>query len=213
MLIVDDRWENRSVLVDLLAPLGFQTFEAIDGQECLTKVAALRPDVILLDLVMPHLDGFEVARRLRQWPKQKQTVIIALSASAFDQTRQGSLAVGCNDFLAKPIRATKLMDKLQTHLGLEWLYEQPTNPAAEAPAAEDATGQVRQLVGPPPKMAAVLFDLARQGDIKAILRETERLEALGEPFNTISGQIRRLAKAFQVDQISELLKPYLEEHS
>ncbi|NIL97156.1 MAG: hypothetical protein GTO62_08470, partial [Planctomycetales bacterium] len=107
-------------------------------------------------------------------------MIIALSASAFDQNRQGSLAAGCNDFLAKPIRATKLMAKLQTHLGLEWLYEQPIDPAAKAPAAEDATGQTGQLAGPPPKMAAVLFDLARQGDVKAILRETERLEALGE---------------------------------
>jgi CheY-like chemotaxis protein len=213
VLIVDDRWENRSVLINLLAPLGFQTFEAIDGQECLIKAADLRPDVILLDLVMPHLDGFEAARQLRKLPEQEETVIIALSASTFDQTRQGSLTAGCNDFLAKPIRATELLDKLQTHLGLEWLYEQPMGPAAEGSTANVAIGPAGQFAGLPSEMAAVLFDLARQGDVKAILRETERLEALGEPFKTFASQIRQLAKTFQVDQISELVKPYLEEKS
>ncbi|MCB0191198.1 MAG: AAA family ATPase [Anaerolineae bacterium] len=213
ILIVDDLWENRSVLVNLLTPIGFQTFEATDGQQCLTQAAELQPDVILLDLVMPYLDGFEAARRLRELPDQSQTIIIALSASAFDQTRQGSLTAGCDDFLAKPIQATKLMDKLQAHLELEWLYEQPTEQATERPTVGAATEPSEATAGPPPDLAMALFNLARQGDVKAILRETERLETLGEPFKAFADQIRYLAKTFQVDQISELLKPYLEETS
>ncbi|HEY9706658.1 MAG TPA: ATP-binding protein, partial [Oculatellaceae cyanobacterium] len=97
VLIADDKWENRSVLANFLSPLGFEVIEATDGQDCLRKVAESQPDVILMDLVMPVMDGFEATRQLRQSTNLKDIVVIAASASAFDQDHCQSLAAGCND--------------------------------------------------------------------------------------------------------------------
>ena len=77
ILAVDDNWENRSVLVDLLSPLGFEIVEASNGREGLAKAQEFQPDAIITDLIMPEMDGFELIRRIRQSPLLKDTVIIA----------------------------------------------------------------------------------------------------------------------------------------
>ncbi|MCA1993272.1 MAG: PAS domain S-box protein, partial [Coleofasciculus sp. S288] len=82
VLVADDNPENRSVLVNLLCPLGFDVAEAIDGDDCLRKAAEFRPDVVLMDLVMPKLNGFEATQQLRQSPDFNEIVVIAASASA-----------------------------------------------------------------------------------------------------------------------------------
>ncbi|MFH1871515.1 MAG: response regulator, partial [Pseudomonadota bacterium] len=81
ILVVDDKPENRRILVDVLAPLGFEVVEAVDGPDGLEKAAAERPDLILVDLVMPGLDGLETTRRLRQSPGLAEVPVIAISAS------------------------------------------------------------------------------------------------------------------------------------
>jgi signal transduction histidine kinase/DNA-binding response OmpR family regulator len=132
VLVVDDKWENRSVLVDLLSPLGFEVIEAIDGQDCLNQALAVKPDVVLLDLIMPGLDGFEVARRLRQLPTLRDIIIIATSASTFDDDQEKSLAAGCDGFISKPIQAQKLLEQLSQHLELESLDEASSQPVPES---------------------------------------------------------------------------------
>ncbi len=132
VLVVDDKWENRSVLVDLLSPLGFEVIEAIDGQDCLNQALAVKPDVILLDLIMPGLDGFEVARQLRQLPTLRDIIIIATSASTFDDDQEKSLAAGCDGFISKPIQAQKLLEQLSEHLELESLDEASSQPIPES---------------------------------------------------------------------------------
>ncbi|HEY9597247.1 MAG TPA: PAS domain S-box protein, partial [Cyanophyceae cyanobacterium] len=121
VLVVDDRRENRSILVNLLSPLGFEVVEATDGYDCLRKAKEFQPDVVLMDLFMPRLDGFETTQQLRQSTEFRDLVVIAASASAFEQDRQRSLASGCNDFIAKPIQSSSLLECLQQYLGLEWL--------------------------------------------------------------------------------------------
>ena len=99
LLVVDDKAENRSVLMRMLAPLGFELKEAADGQEALEQAVAFQPDLIMMDLVMPVMDGFEATRQLRQVPALKTIPIIALSASVFEYTRQQSMEVGCDGFI------------------------------------------------------------------------------------------------------------------
>ncbi|NEQ20885.1 MAG: response regulator [Microcoleus sp. SIO2G3] len=132
VLVVDDKWENRSVLVDLLSPLGFEVIEAIDGQDCLNQALAVKPDVVLLDMVMPRLDGFEVARRLRQLPTLRDLIIIATSASTFDDDQEKSLAAGCDGFIPKPVQAQKLLEQLTRHLELKSLDEASSQPIPES---------------------------------------------------------------------------------
>ena len=103
VLVIDDKWSNRSVIVNMLEPLGFEVLEAIDGLDGLAKAQAFQPDCVILDLVMPGMDGFEVTRHLRTLPELTGVVAIAISASVFDFDRQQSQAVGCDDFLPKPV--------------------------------------------------------------------------------------------------------------
>jgi len=104
VLIVDDKLDNRSLLVNMLTPLGFSILQASDGQEALNQAREFQPDVILMDIKMPVMDGLEATRRLRKLPLGREVVIITISASAFEHNRQQSLQAGGHDFLAKEFR-------------------------------------------------------------------------------------------------------------
>ena len=212
MLIVDDKWQNSLIILNLLSTLGFEVVEAIDGHDALLKAAEFKPDVILMDLVMPVMDGFEATRQLRQANELKDIVVIATSASTFDSDHQKSLNSGCDDFIAKPVRSKELFELLQSHLGLEWVYEEE---AATPSKLDDIRIQTHErdsshtsvsLVAPPVEEVGALFELAKIGDIKGILEGAERLEQMDERFLPLVQELRQLAKGFQVKKIRELLK-------
>ncbi len=113
ILIVDDNETNRMMVKDLLSSVGFDIVEAVNGEEALNKADEFCPDLILMDLIMPVRDGFETTRQLRQLPGMKDTIVIALSASVFEETRKQSLAAGCQAFLEKPVVEQELLDTMQ----------------------------------------------------------------------------------------------------
>ena len=123
ILIADDRYENRVVLKEMLLPLGFGIIEAEDGFDVLAKAAQHHPEMILIDVSMPVLNGFEVIRHVRQIPGLDQTIVIGMSASLMRQVRDESMKAGSNDFLEKPIRFETVLDRVQRYLKLEWVYE------------------------------------------------------------------------------------------
>ena len=225
VLVVDDKWANRSVLVNLLEPLGFELLEATDGRDGLNKAREFKPDVILMDLVMTVMDGFEATRRLRLLPDLKNIVVIAISASVFDFDQQQSREVGCDDFLPKPVREADLLEKLRVHLGLEWVYEESGVSAAqtnvlcgtvqpsgitnqEQPTTHDAQQTSPKLIAPPAEELAVLLDLAMRGNLRGIAEQATRLEALNEQWIPFATHLRQLAKGFKGKQILEFLKQY-----
>ncbi|MCL4297026.1 MAG: PAS domain S-box protein [Anaerolineae bacterium] len=217
ILVIDDNRDNRAVLVNLLTPLGFEVMEAVDGLEGLLKANETRPDLILLDLVMPGLSGLEVAQHLRQSPELNGVIIIAVSASAFGVTRQQSLAAGCNDFLSKPVQVEMVLDTLQRHLGLTWILSEQRHTGEEngkvnteeispSPITPDAP-----LIGPPPAEAALLFELAQMGDIVGIRSRLAQLQQTDETLSPFVAEIHRLTKSFDLEKICNLVKPYMEE--
>jgi signal transduction histidine kinase/ActR/RegA family two-component response regulator len=121
VLIVDDVTENRMVLVDMLRPVGFVTLEASNGQEGLERARSVVPDFVLMDNVMPVMDGLETTRRMRAMPALKDIPVVAISASASKTDRDNALAAGCTDFLSKPFRATELFGLLERHLGVRFI--------------------------------------------------------------------------------------------
>jgi CheY-like chemotaxis protein len=209
ILIVDDKWENRSVLVNLLTPLGFMVKEASHGEEGLNFLKTEPVDLIITDLVMPVMDGFEFARQVRKLPQFQQIPIIADSASVFDVHQQESLAAGCNAFMAKPFHAEVLLDLLQKLLGLTWIYEQTTVNGEPSPVLTDNPSSTPEEMIGPTKQAAVLFDLAMQGDIAGIVKEVNKLEQTEGRLATFAKQIRQLAKEFQEEKICELVEKYM----
>jgi PAS domain S-box-containing protein len=206
ILVVDDKWENRSVLANMLTPLGFEVSEAADGREALDKIAGRRPDLILMDLVMPVMDGFEATRRIRQSPTSKDVIVVALSASVFEQNRQESREAGCSDFLSKPVRTDDLLEKLRIHLNLEWVYEsgQAGNGSRREPDA-------RPLMAPPREHLVLLVERAQKGQIVGVREQIGKIEELGELYGPFAAELRRFAKGFQLKQLCEWVKRYLEQ--
>ena len=125
VLIVEDRWENRQILDRLLTSVGFITKEATNGEEAITSALSWQPDLILMDVKMPTLNGDLATQKIKQEMKECSPTIIALTASAFDEDRQKMLLAGCDDFIAKPFQADTLFETIANRLKLEYIYQQP----------------------------------------------------------------------------------------
>jgi predicted ATPase/signal transduction histidine kinase/DNA-binding response OmpR family regulator/tRNA A-37 threonylcarbamoyl transferase component Bud32 len=218
VLIVDDKWANRSVLVNLLEPLGFEVLEATNGLDGLNKALEFKPDVVLMDLVMNVMDGFEATRRLKMLPELQNMVVIAVSASVFDFDKQQSQEVGCDDFLPKPIKVAELLEKLRVHLGLEWIYEQQEMDQSGTAGNSQLTN-VGHLASPtdypddsvvklPTDELSVLLDLAMRGDLRGIAKRASHLEELDKNLVPFATHLRQLANGFKGKQILEFLKKF-----
>jgi signal transduction histidine kinase/DNA-binding NarL/FixJ family response regulator len=205
ILVVDDQAANRSVLFHLLEPLGFKVLEAENGQVALSEAHQHNPDVILLDLVMPVMDGFEAVRQIRQSPDLRDTIVIATSASVFGYDQEASHESGCNGFVSKPIRETELLAQLQTHLDLEWQYEAESESSREHTGSENVP---HPPVALPDAELNTLLNLARMGDLKGILEQATHLEQQNPEWEPFVVQLRRLAQGFKERQILELIKRY-----
>jgi signal transduction histidine kinase/FixJ family two-component response regulator len=205
VLVVDDRWENRSVVVNLLEPLGFQLIEAEDGREGLERAIQELPEVIITDISMPIMDGYELLKQLRQSPSGQDTVVIVSSASVFESDRTKSLDAGANDFLPKPLQAHLLLASLQKHLQLTWIYE------SQSQTVEKMTSNttINEIVPPPAEDLELLFDLSRKGLINNILEELERIESIDENLTPFINQIRQFARSFQIKKIRTFIEQYL----
>ncbi len=116
ILLVEDNEMNRDMLSRRLARRGFEIEIAEDGPGGLRQVTDVRPDLVLLDMSLPGLDGWEVARRLKANPSTNSIPIIALTAHAMEGDRERALESGCDDYDTKPIELPRLLDKMATLL-------------------------------------------------------------------------------------------------
>jgi len=122
VLIVDDVPQNRAVLVDSLNVLGFDLVEAVDGQQALACAERVRPDLIVMDMTMPVMDGLEATRRIRQSPALAGIPVMASSGSTSDETEAKCRAAGADAFLPKPIDLQAFMAEMGRLLSLTWIY-------------------------------------------------------------------------------------------
>ena len=117
ILLVEDNELNRDMLSRRLTRKGYDVETAVDGQEALDKAVSDSPDIILLDMGLPVIDGWEAARRLKESGDTDSIPIIALTAFAMSEDRDKALAAGCNDFDTKPIEFDRLLGKIEALLG------------------------------------------------------------------------------------------------
>jgi PAS domain S-box-containing protein len=122
ILVADDVALNRTLLHSILTPLGFEVHDAGDGQEACDAALKLRPDLIVIDSVMPVVDGVEAITRMRATPDLKVTPIISVSASAMASDRDRCLKAGANAFVPKPIEIGHLLDAIEEALKVSWTY-------------------------------------------------------------------------------------------
>jgi CheY-like chemotaxis protein len=117
ILLVEDNEMNRDMLSRRLTRRGYEVVIAVDGQDGVAKAEAETPSLILMDLALPVLDGWEAARRLKASPATRGIPIIALTAHAMAGDREKALAAGCDDFDTKPVDLDRLLGKIEALLG------------------------------------------------------------------------------------------------
>jgi len=209
ILVVDDRNANLAVVVNLLQPIGFDIKEASNGEEALEKAMKFEPDLIIIDLVMPIMDGFELTRRLRKLPEFQQTILIASSASVFEFYQLQSQQAGCNDFLPKPIQVDDLLIKIQYHLDLAWVYKKTDkllNHLPESLSHYAKNIQTNEIITPPLEELNILYDLARKGMLDKLIEQVERLERIEKKYVNFAKKIKSLAQEFKIKKIRNFLK-------
>jgi two-component system cell cycle response regulator DivK len=116
ILIVDDNQDSRELVVKILKARGYQTIEAVDGEEALEKAVAERPDLILMDRSLPKIDGYEATRRLKGREEFKDIPIVALTAHAMRGDREKALEAGCEGYISKPINVRELPELILSYL-------------------------------------------------------------------------------------------------
>ena len=130
LLIVEDHNDSRQLLMELLLPLGFEIYQAENGQEGIAAWQRYQPHLILMDMQMPIMDGYEATKQIRTLEKQNissahlPSKIIALTASAFEEQRNQILSIGCDDFIHKPFQEEFLLNKLAEQLDVSYIYEE-----------------------------------------------------------------------------------------
>jgi len=129
ILVVDDRWQNRQLIVKLLAPLGFQLQEAANGQEAIEIWQEWLPHLILMDMRMPVMDGYAASRYIKSQVKSesKSPVIIAVTASALAEEKAVVMAAGCDQLMPKPFRSETLLGLIEDYLDVKYIYNDHAN--------------------------------------------------------------------------------------
>ncbi len=125
LLVVEDNDTNRELLINLLTPFGFEIRQAVNGAEGLETWEAWQPHLVWMDMRMPVMDGYEATRQIKTRAEVlgRTAIVVALTASAFEEERETVLAAGCDDFIRKPFHENEIFDALQRHLGLRFIYE------------------------------------------------------------------------------------------
>ena len=122
ILLVEDNALNRDVLVKMLNRWGFASLCAQDGAEGVDKALSEKPDLVLMDIALPGIDGLEATRRIKAEPAGRSLPVIALTAHSLDEDRERAYAAGCSDFVLKPIDFPELREKIQRLIGVNPPY-------------------------------------------------------------------------------------------
>lgn len=219
VLITDDKYSNRLILTTLLKQIGFKILEATNGEEAVGLAKQHVPELILMDLIMPGMSGLEATKKIRQLPALINTVIIAVTASVFEEDREQSLFAGCNDFISKPVKVNYLFEVLQSHLHLDWVYQETdyktvssketapqTNVNASLP---DKLLPEETLTLPTQEIIYTFYEHALMGDITTIKKDAIALKTSDETLTPFSDKIYTMAKKFEIEEILDWLKQYL----
>lgn len=202
ILIVEDKEYSRMLLKQLLESVGFVVSEAENGREAIDKFLEWHPHLIWMDMRMPVMNGYEATRRIRELPQGKETYILALTASAFEEEKVNVLAAGCDDFVRKPFREAEIFDRMTAFLGVSYLYDnqEPIKFGGEQGRVEDIlTPEALRNISE--KWLADLNHAATRARSDQI---TAVLEEINEKHPDIAYAFAQLVDDFQFDKIMAL---------
>ncbi|MDR0226919.1 MAG: response regulator [Burkholderiaceae bacterium] len=207
LLVVDDQPLQRQLLAGLLLPLGFEIREAASGRECLEIVGQSPPDLVLLDISMDDLDGWQTAALLRARWSAAQLPIVFVSANLFDNEPPRLADARCQGFVAKPVIESELLQTLERVLQLEWVRDnRPAALPAPAPAAPQAAAAAL-----PSGLREDLVRLARSGQATALRERLRQARQQAPGHEGLIDRLQACADRFDFDALVRLLPQHDEE--
>lgn len=205
ILVVDDAKESRLLLLKLLACVGFQVREAENGQHALKQWQVFEPHLIWMDMQMPVMDGYEATKRIKAHLKGQATVIVALTASAFDEEQALVLSAGCDDFVAKPFREQVIFEKMAHYLGVRYIYEEAVLSQPVFTQAPQADLTPDALAVMPSQWVNQLYQAASEIDNEQIF---ELLSQIPAAQIRLSHAIAHWVNNFRCDRIIDLIEKF-----
>ncbi|MBC2595401.1 PAS domain S-box protein [Ruficoccus amylovorans] len=202
VLVVDDNVDNRVVLSDLLTSVGFEVNKASDSQEALDWIERELPDLILTDLVMPNVSGFELCRMIHEDPRVKHVPVVAVSASLMRSAENKERLMPFAAFVSKPIMVDELYREVGRLLGLTWRYVKDV-PITPLPSASMPGNR------PAPDTLTELLDLAELGDMLEVQRRLVQLVRQYPQWEKYYRRLESLANDFQADALAHLIRETL----
>jgi PAS domain S-box-containing protein len=256
ILVVEDQWTNLKLLVNLLEPVGFEVCEATNGLEAIELWQHWQPHLILMDLRMPVMDGYEATQQIRIIEQQRRqqrvmlrsgisllsssslefcgnksdpppnpdgvqkggdpaiapTVIIALTASAFESNRSVVLDIGCDDFISKPFAETVLLEKIAHHLGAKYIYETNVDQTSFTDSSKVKTESTSvELTSDSLNVMSTdwIIELHQTALTAREQRLYKLLEQIPEEDQWLTVSLTQLVKNLRFDEIVDLTQPYL----
>ncbi len=168
ILVVDDKEENLKVAVNFLRLVGFETEEAANGEQAIIKFEEWNPDLVLMDLRMPVIDGYEATRRIKSTEKGKQTPIVALTASLFEDENIKLESLGLQGYIRKPYTENELFGTIGKVLGIQYLYENET-PLSHSKYLYDDVAVIEEIAKLPGDRLSEMRDAVSVADSDALI--------------------------------------------
>jgi len=196
ILIVDDAEDNLTVLEDMLKSYGFLVQKARDGNESIQAVLDWHPHMVIMDLILPKLDGYKATQSIRKTEWGKTIPVIACSASDSDVIRQLSMASGCNDFIGKPIACENLLEMIEKNLAIQWTYKsiQPVNESLS-----------EEMALPPENFLQELEQMTNEGDVLGIQDWANAFIQNQPEYKAFGMHIQKLANQLQLNSIQAFI--------
>jgi len=194
LLIVDDKEVNRNVARRLLEPIGFVINEAGNGKEAIDIAKKWKPSLILMDVIMPELGGPEATKKIKSTDWGKEIIIIAISASVFEEDRKKIIEQGADSFISKPFKERELLEEIKYHTGIEYEYED-AELDIKPPLNELSIQQLEIL---PKGLKKRFVDAAKIGDKKEI---TELIAETSKIDQGVADYIQELADNYDFEKI------------
>ncbi|MFC0400071.1 hybrid sensor histidine kinase/response regulator [Paraburkholderia rhizosphaerae] len=202
VLVVDDLPEQRAIVVQVLAPLGFTVVEAGSGPDALRWLGMHAADAIIMDISMPDMDGYETSQLIRD-SQLSHAPIMLLSANAFADDRERAAAIGCDDYLVKPLQVSLLLEKLAGLLQIEWIVTQETVEAKATPQPQALAPPARLAL--PRALCATLEALLEMGYVQGIVEQIDTAISQRSEWRHELEPLRTLAQRFELAEFARRL--------
>ncbi len=211
LLVVEDVDASRELLTNMLLLMGFDVREATNGQEAIEVWEEWEPHLIWMDIRMPVLDGYETTRHIKATPQGQDTIIVALTASAFEEDRAAILAEGCDDFVRKPIREADIFNTLAQHLSVRFVYQE-IEADAKSPAEEREKQVEKSIHQEALSMALAMMPPQWMVDIRQAVVDADLdwiitlINQIRERDASVASALLKLTHNFEYDEILHLIE-------